>query len=136
MLQNKARLYWHIIRMVRLAMGMLLLIGEESRTEVSGETERSIARNRPSLKGALERIGYHVVNVKDVATAPASPCEVPPDVIVLTGPVPDMELQDFCSAGRHDPAAEKSRSSSTALAGRLPGVLTAGDQRQPIVSRL
>ena len=88
-------------------MGTLLLVGEESRTEVSGETVQAAARSRPSLKGALERIGYHVVNAKDAAGALASLSQVLPDVIVLAGTVPDMELLDLCAAVRHDPAAEK-----------------------------
>ena len=31
----------------------------------------------------------------------------PPDVIVLAGTVPDMELLDLCGALRHDPAAKQ-----------------------------
>ena len=88
-------------------MGTLLLVGEESRTGVSAETEPPATQRRPSLKGALERVGYHVVNAEDGARALARLGHVPPDVIVLAGPVPDMELLDLCAAVRHDPAAQK-----------------------------
>jgi CheY-like chemotaxis protein len=88
-------------------MGTLLLVGDESGTEVSAGAERPAARRRPSLTGALEGIGYHVVNAKNGAGALACLSQVPPDVIVLAGTIPDMELLEFCAAVRHDPAAEK-----------------------------
>jgi hypothetical protein len=72
-------------------MGTLLLVGDESGTEVSAGAERPAARRRPSLTGALEGIGYHVVNAKNGAGVT----------------IPDMELLEFCAAVRHDPAAEK-----------------------------
>ena len=58
------------------AMGTLLLVGEESRTEGSGETERSAMRCRPSLKDAVRAVAFL--------------SQVPPDVIVSAGPLPDV----------------------------------------------
>ena len=57
-------------------MGTLLLVGEESRTEGSGETERSAIRCRPSLKDAVRAVAFL--------------SQVPPDVIVSAGPLPDV----------------------------------------------
>jgi CheY-like chemotaxis protein len=59
------------------------------------------------MKGALERAGYEVVEVDDGAGALARLVQGPPDLIVLAGAVPDMELLDLCAALRRDPAAEK-----------------------------
>jgi CheY-like chemotaxis protein len=59
------------------------------------------------MKGALERAGYEVVEVDDGAGALARLVQGPPDLIVLAGTVPDMELLDLCAALRRDPAAEK-----------------------------
>jgi two-component system cell cycle response regulator len=58
------------------------------------------------LKGALERVGYRVVNASDGAGVLLRLSAQPPDVIVLAGTVPDMELLDLCAAVRHDPAAK------------------------------
>ena len=59
------------------------------------------------MKGALERAGYEVVQVEDAASALARLGEGPPDLVVLAGTVPDMELLEFCAVFRRDPAAEK-----------------------------
>jgi CheY-like chemotaxis protein len=60
------------------------------------------------LKSALERVGYDVVSAKDAATALACLGEArPPDLVVLAGSVPDMELPDLCLALRRDPSGEK-----------------------------
>ena len=83
-------------------MGTLLLVGEPS---PPANPERPAQRG-PSLKGALERVGYDVVNAEDGATALARLGHRPPDLIMLAGTVPDMELLDLCAALRQDPAAE------------------------------
>jgi CheY-like chemotaxis protein len=77
--------------------------------------ERSGARRGPTLKGALERVGYDVVQAADAAGPLARLGAGPPDLIVLAGAVPDMELLDLCAALRREPAAEK-----------IPFVLVAG----------
>jgi len=59
------------------------------------------------LKGALERVGYEVVEVQDGAGALARLGAGPPDMIVLAGAVPDMEILDLCAAVRREPSAEK-----------------------------
>jgi CheY-like chemotaxis protein len=59
------------------------------------------------MKGALERVGYDVVNVEDCAGALACLCEGRPDLIVVAGLVPDMDVVDLCATLRRDPAAEK-----------------------------
>lgn len=87
-------------------MGTVLLVGEESATQPPSQPAGSPARRGP-LKGALERVGYDVVHVDDGAGALARLGQRPPDLIVLAGTVPDMELLDFCAAVRHDPATEK-----------------------------
>jgi CheY-like chemotaxis protein len=69
------------------------------------------------LKGALERVGYDVVNAHDAAGALAR-LHRAPDLIVLAGPVPDMDLLDVCTALRRDPAAEKT---PLVLVGDAPG---------------
>jgi CheY-like chemotaxis protein len=88
-------------------MSTVLLVGEPAQPELlMSEHSRSAAPHRPSLKGALERVGYRVVNATDGAGALAHLGQQPPDVIVLAGAVPDMELLDLCVAVRHDPAAK------------------------------
>jgi DNA-binding response OmpR family regulator len=84
-------------------MGTLLLVGEAWR----GDADGSVAPRGPSLKGALKRVGYDVVHTEDGAGALAQLRLQPPDLIVLAGAVPDMELLDLCAALRHDPAVEK-----------------------------
>jgi CheY-like chemotaxis protein len=59
------------------------------------------------LKGALERVGYRVVSTTDGAGALARIGPHPPDVIVLAGAVPDLDLLDLCMAVRHDLAGQK-----------------------------
>jgi CheY-like chemotaxis protein len=59
------------------------------------------------MKGALERVGYDVVEVVDAAGALARLGEGPPDLIVVAGMVPDMDVVDLCATLRRDPAAEK-----------------------------
>ena len=88
-------------------MGTLLLVSGETGTEQPSGTERSAPRRGQTLKGALERAGYEVVQVEDAATALARLGEGPPHLVVLAGTVPDMELLEFCAVLRRDPAAEK-----------------------------
>jgi CheY-like chemotaxis protein len=89
-------------------MSTVLLVGEASQAEpVVSERERPARRHMPSLQGALERVGYRVVNATDGAGALAHLGQQTPDVIVLAGAVPDMELLDLCVAVRHDPAAKQ-----------------------------
>ena len=84
-------------------MSTVLLVGEP----ISPDARQSAsARPAPSLKGALERVGYRVVNASDGAGVLSRLSQQPPDVIVLAGTVPDMELLDLCAAVRHDPAAK------------------------------
>jgi CheY-like chemotaxis protein len=87
-------------------MGTLLLVGRESGPEPSA-AQRTGARWGPTLKRALERAGYEVVGVEDGAGALARLGEEPPDLIVLAGSVPDMELPDLCAAVRRDPTGQK-----------------------------
>jgi CheY-like chemotaxis protein len=65
------------------------------------------------MKGALERAGYEVVEVRDAASAFERLSERP-HLIVVSSPVPDMDLRELCAALRKDPVAE-----------RLPFVLVA-----------
>jgi CheY-like chemotaxis protein len=88
-------------------MGTLLLVSGGTETEQPSGTERSATRRGQTLKGALERAGYEVVQAEDAATALTRLGEGPLDLIVLAGAVPDMELLEFCSVLRRDPAAEK-----------------------------
>jgi CheY-like chemotaxis protein len=88
-------------------MGTLLLVGGETgSTEPSG-IERAGPRRGPTLRGALERVGYEVVGVDDGAGALARLGAGPIDLVVLAGVVPDMELLDLCTALRRDPSGEK-----------------------------
>ena len=87
-------------------MGTLLLVGAHATTE-SLTAEGNLAPRGPSLKGAFERAGYKVVNADDAVGALARLAHQPPDLIVVAGTVPDMELLALCTALRHDPAAEK-----------------------------
>jgi CheY-like chemotaxis protein len=47
------------------------------------------------------------VHVDDAAGALARLGAGPPDLIVLAGTVPDMEILDLCAAVRREPSAEK-----------------------------
>jgi CheY-like chemotaxis protein len=58
------------------------------------------------MKRALERAGYEVVAVGDAAGGRA-PLGDSPDLIVVAGAVPDMDLRDLCVALRRDPIGEK-----------------------------
>jgi CheY-like chemotaxis protein len=92
---------------LELAMGTLLLVGQTESAEPSG-AQRASSRRGPGLKSALERVGYEVVSAADAASALARLGEVqPPDLVVLAGAVPDMELPDLCAAVRRDPSGEK-----------------------------
>jgi CheY-like chemotaxis protein len=76
----------------------------------------------PCLKGALERVGYRVVHAADGAGMLTRLSEQPPpDVIVVAGVVPDMELLDLCAAVRHDPAAKTTPFVLVAEAARRAG---------------
>ncbi len=59
------------------------------------------------MKRALERVGYEVVKVDDAAGALARLGNQRPDLIVVAGTVPDMDLLELCAALRRDPVAEK-----------------------------
>jgi CheY-like chemotaxis protein len=88
-------------------MSTLLLVNGEEKVERPSGPDRPGARRSPTLKGALERVGYEVVQVEDAAGALARVGEGPPDLIVVAGAVPDMELVDLCAALRREPTAEK-----------------------------
>ncbi len=88
-------------------MGTLLLVSGETGADQPSGAERPATRRGQTLKGALERAGYEVVQVEDAASALARLSEGPPDLVVLAGTVPDMELLEFCAVLRRDPAAEK-----------------------------
>ena len=87
-------------------METVLLVGEPpSPGAPPSGNGRSASRPTPSVKGALERVGYRVVNASDGAGVLKRLSEQPPDLIVLAGGVPDMELLDLCAAVRRGPAA-------------------------------
>jgi len=88
-------------------MSTLLLVSGVTGSEEPSRTDRSGPRRVPSLKGALERVGYEVVTVEDAAGALARLGAGPLDLIVLAGAVPDMELLELCAAVRREPTAEK-----------------------------
>ena len=87
-------------------MSTLLLVGGESATE-SGGVDQSAPRKAPTMRRALERVGYEVVKVDDAAGALARLDSQRPDLIVVAGVVPDMDLRDLCAALRRDPVMEK-----------------------------
>ena len=58
------------------------------------------------MRVAFERVGYEVVEARDAATA-FQRIGDRPDLIVVSGAVPDMDLLDLCKALRKDPVAEK-----------------------------
>jgi DNA-binding response OmpR family regulator len=98
---------WHVVRIHAIStMSTLLLVSGKTGSEppVAG---RAGSRRGPTLKGALERAGYEVVQVEDGAGALARMGEGPPDLVVLAGSVPDMEIVDLCVALRREPASEK-----------------------------
>ena len=88
-------------------MGTLLLLGEHTTIEPLATAEGDLARRSPSFRGAFERVGYDVVDAEDGVGALRRLSQWTPDVIVLAGPVPDMDLFDLCTALRHDPATLK-----------------------------
>ena len=88
-------------------MSTLLLVSGETEAEQPSGAERSPVRRGQTLKGALERVGYEVVKAKDAASALAHLVKGPPDLVVLAGTVPDMELVELCALLRRDPAVEK-----------------------------
>jgi CheY-like chemotaxis protein len=85
-------------------MSTLMLVNGEDAAASSSEAGRP--RRAPSMRGALERVGYEVLEVRDAATAFRRLGERP-HLIVLSGPVPDMSLPELCAALRKDPVAEK-----------------------------
>jgi two-component system response regulator MprA len=88
-------------------MSTLLLVSGENGSEASSAADRSAPRRGPTLKASLERVGYEVVQVQDGAAALMRVGTDRPDLIVMAGIVPDMELVDLCTALRRDPIAEK-----------------------------
>lgn len=89
------------------AMSTLLLVGGEAGSEQTSGSERSGPRRGPTMKRALEHAGYDVVKVDDAAGALARLRDRPPDLIVVAGLVPDMDLLELCAALRKDPVIEK-----------------------------
>ncbi len=87
------------------AMSTLLLINAE-RGPDSPEPGRPVPRQGPSMRGALQRVGYEVVEVGNAAGAFAR-LDDRPDLIVVSSAVPDMDLVALCTALRKDPVAEK-----------------------------
>ncbi len=88
-------------------MSTLLLVGEEAVPEQAPGSERPAPRRGPTMKRALERAGYEVVKVDDAAGALAHLDAQRPDLIVVAGTVPDMDLLELCAALRRDPVVEK-----------------------------
>jgi len=88
-------------------MSTLLLVSGEQGAEKSAGADRAAPRRGPSLKASLERVGYEVVHVEDGAAALVRVGTDRPDLIVLAGGVPDMELVDLCTALRREPSGEK-----------------------------
>ena len=87
-------------------MSTLLLVSGEHGAEAAS-ADRSAPRRGPTLKASLERVGYEVVQVQDGAAALMRIGTDRPDLIVMAGIVPDMEVVDLCTALRRDPIAEK-----------------------------
>src|SRR5262245_22829801 len=88
-------------------MSTLLLVGEASSPDAPAPGNGATARRDFSWKRAFERVGYDVVRADDGAGALARLGQMPPDLIVLAGAVPDMDLLDLCGAVRREPAAER-----------------------------
>ena len=88
------------------AMSTLLLVSGDVGSDQASGTGKSTPRRGQTLKGALEHAGYEVVQAEDAASALARLSERP-DLVVLAGTIPDMELLEFCAALRRDPAAER-----------------------------
>jgi CheY-like chemotaxis protein len=86
-------------------MSTLLLVSGETTSEKPG-TGQPGQRRAPSMRGALERAGYEVVEVGDAASV-FQRLGDRPDLIVVSGILPDMDLLDLCVALRKDPIAEK-----------------------------
>jgi CheY-like chemotaxis protein len=105
-------------------MSTLLLVGSEGKAEQAPAPETPGPRRVVGLKGALERVGYKVLEAGDAAGALARLGQGPPDLVVLAGTVPDMELADLCATLRRDPAAEK-----------VPFILVAGGRTGREASR-
>jgi PleD family two-component response regulator len=103
---SQRRRAWHLVRIRPRGMGTLLLVGEEAKTESPSQTGATTSRRRP-LTNALQRVGYNVVQADDAAGVLARLGAVPPDLILVAGAVPDMELLDLCAALRRDAAGEK-----------------------------
>ena len=80
-------------------------VGSRLRAGIGGREVHACGAAQ-TLKGALERAGYEVVEAEDAASALARLGERP-DLVVLAGAIPDMELLEFCAALRRDPAAER-----------------------------
>jgi CheY-like chemotaxis protein len=95
------------------AMSTLMLVNGEAVAEPPSGNGAAAARRGPTMRGALERVGYEVLEVHDAATVFQRLGERP-HLIVVSGAVPDMDLLDLCAAVRKDPVAE-----------RLPFVLVA-----------
>jgi two-component system, cell cycle response regulator len=88
-------------------MSTLLLVSGETRSEPPSSAGPSGTRRGQTLKGALERAGYEVVQAVNGASALARLGDGPPDLIVVASTVPDMELLDLCAALRREPTGEK-----------------------------
>ena len=95
-------------------MSTLLLVSGETEPEQPSGTERSATRRGQTLKGALERAGYEVVQAEDAATALTRLGEGPPDLIVLAGSRPGHGAPRvsarYCAA---TPPRRRSRSCSS-----------------------
>lgn len=88
-------------------MATLLLVGEQAVPEPAPGSDRPALRRGPTMKRALERVGYDVVKADDAAGALARLGNQRPDLIVVAGTVPDMDLFELCAALRRDPIVEK-----------------------------
>lgn len=114
-----ARPTWHDVGNVASAMDTVLLIGE------TGGLDRSVAagpsaRRGPTLRSALERVGYAVVQAENGAGVIERLSGPLPDLIVVTRPLGDMDTGELCARVRGDSTTE-----------RIPIVLLADGSTRP-----
>ena len=108
-----------------------------------------LTRRGPSMRGALERVGYEVVEVAGRGRRRSSVSAIGPTSSSCRAPFPDMDLLDFCVALRKDPVAEKlpfvlvaeaaARTGGAAANGRgprVPGQRGPGRGRRPAAPSL
>jgi hypothetical protein len=98
-------LCWHVVGNVPVGMETVLLIGE------TGGRERSAAeaggRPTPSLRSALERAGYAVVQAESGAKVLERLNGPLPDLILVTRPPGDMDTRELCARVRADATTQR-----------------------------